>query len=360
MEESMKKLALVLAIILVISTLSALFVACTEEEKPANDNTTTTTKTTTTTTTTTTKTDDNKDPDQGGEDEKDDAPDTTGAICINDIEGVDARVYAFEQPSEFGGPIGLIYYFEDKTDSTHTAMAAAIADGGHAVVSLNGKLFTIEQYANGAPWFRFNVETPGAVIYAGLSYKVIVYVYNAEGTMVYYTTEQTITSSLSSANAGERTGLNIDLPEGLNKLTVDSATVQATGLNAWGDGAATNLFDGNTESTKLGGGTSGNVEVTFSLSAEATVTYYTLYTGNDTATNSSRNPAGWTLYGLVGEEYVVLDTVAASEEYIAGLEATNSTPYSYAVDNATACTEYKIVFVNGGVIQLNEMELFAA
>ena len=39
----MKKLALVLAIILVLSTLCALFVACTEEENPGNDNTTTTT-----------------------------------------------------------------------------------------------------------------------------------------------------------------------------------------------------------------------------------------------------------------------------------------------------------------------------
>ena len=289
-----------------------------------------------------------------------DAPaiDTTGALNINSIEGVEARVYAFENPSEFGGPVGLIYYFEDKAGSTHTAMATAIADGGWAVVSIDGELFKIEQYANGAPWFRFNVETPGATIISGVAYDIIVYVYNAEGTLLYYTTEENKTSTLSTANAPtDRTPLNVELPAGLNNATVQSGSVSAEGLSAWGDGAATNLLDGNTTGTKIGGQTNGSVSVSFSLTEAVTVTYYTLYTGGDTATNSSRNPSAWTLYGEVNGEWVVLSQIAASKTNVTGLGATNSTPYSYAVSNAQACQNYKIVFVTGSAFQLNELVL---
>lgn len=350
----MKKL---LSVLLALTLSSAVLVACGGEAEDTTPDLTTSAPTTTTKapdTTTAPQAPETKEPST-------DAPsvDTTGATCINDIEGVDARVYAFEKPSEFGGPVGLIYYFEDKTTNVHTEMASTIADGGYAVVSIDGELFKIEQYANGAPWFRMNVETPGATLISGVAYEIIVYVYNAEDTMVYYTNAETKISALSTENAPERAPLNVELPEGLNKVTVKADSIAAAeGFGAWGDGAPANLFDGNATATKIGGSTDGSVTVTFSLDAAATVTYYTLYTGGDTATNSGRNPTGWILYGEVDGEWVELSNVAASKTNVTGLEATNSTPYSYAVSNAKECVNYKIVFTTDSAFQLNEMELY--
>ncbi|MBQ7355404.1 MAG: hypothetical protein IJW62_07790 [Clostridia bacterium] len=361
----MKKL---LSVLLALTLSSAVLVACGGETEDTTPNLTTTAPTTTTKapeTTTAPQAPETNEPttDEPTTDEPStDAPavDTTGATCINDIEGVDARVYAFEKPSEFGGPVGLIYYFEDKTTNVHTEMASTIADGGYAVVSIDGELFKIEQYANGAPWFRMNVETPGATLISGVAYEIIVYVYNAEDTMVYYTKAETKTSALSTENAPtDRAPLNVELPEGLTKVTADAASATAEGFTGqWGDGGTANLFDGNTTGTKIGGNTSGTVTVTFSLSEAATVTYYTLYTGGDTATNANRNPVAWTLYGEVDGEWVELANVAASKTNVTGLEATNSTPYSYAVSNAKECVNYKIVFTTDSAFQLNEMELY--
>lgn len=291
-----------------------------------------------------------------------DAPaiDTTGATNINAIAGVTARVYAFENPTEFGGPVGLIYYFEDKTNNTHTAMADTIANDGWAVVSIDGELFKIEQYANGAPWFRFNVETPGATIISGVVYDIIVYVYDAEGTLKYYTNEESRASAISTANAPtDRAPLNIDPPDAFaNTVPVLGSQATAEGFTGqWGDGATANLFDGNTTGTKIGGNTNGTVTVTFTTGEEAAITYYTLYTGGDTATNSVRNPTGWVLYGEVMGEWVELSRIEASKTHVTGLGATNSTPYTYAVTNVQECANYKIVFTTGGAFQLNELVL---
>ena len=363
----MKKIiTLVLVLCMCITALAACKGA---DEEPKG--TTTTTKSTTTTTTTTTKNEGNTDPETPGNPEDPEnpenpenpdkpeepvLPDTTGAVCVNDIEGVEARVYAFEKPSEFGGPVGLIYYLDDKANNTQADMAAVMA-AGHAEVYLNGKKFVIEQTANGGTWFRLNVETPGAVIISGVSYEASIYVYDAEGVMKYYTKPETIVSGMSGASLPERSPLNITLPENLTKVSV-SSTVSCTGLNAWGDGAATNLFDGNTASTKIGGGTNGSVTVEFTAEA-STIRYYSLYTGGDTAQYPERNPVAWTLYGKVNGEYVELAEIASTEEVYTGMGATNNTPYSYAVESPVECTEYKIVFITGSAFQLNELELYA-
>lgn len=356
----MKKL---LSVLVAVCLCGAALVACGDTADTTTTASTTTkapTTTTAATTTTTEKAPDTNEPETNEPPKFEISTDTTGATCINDIEGATAKVYAFEQPSEFGGPVGLIYNFEDKTTAVHTAVMDAIAnDGAFAVVSIDGELFKIEQYANSGNFFRFNVESAGATLISGISYEIIVYVYNADSVMTHYTKAETIVSALSTANAPERAPLNVTLPEGLNKVTVKADSIAAAeGFSAWGDGPAKNLFDGDTAGTKIGGGTNGSVTVTFSLDAAATVTYYTLYTGGDTASNSGRNPLGWTLYGEVNGEWVELSTVAATKTNVTGLEATNSTPYSYAVSAAKECVNYKIVFVTGGAFQLNEMELF--
>lgn len=355
----MKKL---LSVLLALTLSSAVLVACSGEVEDTTSNVSTTAPTTTTQAPETTAPNEPSTDEPATDEPTTDTPviDTTGATCINDIEGVDARVYAFEKPSEFGGPVGLIYYFEDKTTNVHTEMASTIADGGYAVVSIDGELFKVEQYANGAPWFRMNIETPGATLISGLSYEIAVYVYNAEDTLLYYTDTVSKIAELSTANAPQRDPLNIELPEDLTKVTADASTAVAEGFSAqWGDGATANLLDGDTSSTKIGGNTNGTVTVTFSLSEAATVTYYTLYTGGDTATNSARNPSAWTLYGEVDGEWVELATVSATKTHIPGLGATNSTPYSYAVTNAQECVNYKIVFTTGSAFQLNELVLYA-
>ncbi|MBQ8287940.1 MAG: hypothetical protein IJX76_04115 [Clostridia bacterium] len=363
----MKKL---LSVLLALTLSSAVLVACTgeaAESTPADTTTaapTTTTQapaaTTTAPVTTETPTPGTDEPVPGTDETPAPDVDTTGATNINAIEGVDARVYAFEYPSEFGGStVALIYYFEDKTTNLHTDMATTITNGGYAVVYIDGEAYKIENYANGAPWFRMDVETPGATLISGLSYEITVYVYNAEETLVYYTDTVSKVSELSTANAPEREALNVELPENLTKVTADATTATVEGFSSqWGDGATSNLFDGNTTTTKIGGNTSGTVTVTFSLTEAATVTHYTLYTGGDTATNGARNPSAWTLYGEVDGEWVELSTVTATKTHVTGLAATNSTPYSYAVTNAKACQNYKIVFTTGSAFQLNEMELF--
>ncbi len=349
----------IISMLLVLCTCAAILASCGEGE--TEDTTTTTKATTTTTTTTTTTKEEDGEPVTPPDTTPATKPDVTNAVHINAIEGVDARFYAFEKPSEFGGPVGLIYYFEDKTTELHNDAAQIIADGGYAEIWLNGKQFKIEQYANGAPWFRFNVESVGAVIYSGVSYEAEIFICDAEGACKYYTSPQSQVSGMSSANLPERAGLNIELPAGVVAQAVESASVIGSGANFWGDGKPENLFDGDTAATKLGGNPQGTVTVEFALvNGPAEIKYYSLYTGGDTAKYPERNPTSWVLYGKVGEEYVVLSTVTSTETNVPGLGAADSTPFSYEVTNVQSCSQFKIEFVGGGAIQLNEMVLYTA
>ena len=96
--------------------------------------------------------------------------------------------------------------------------------------------------------------------------------------------------------------------------------------------------------------------LTFSLTEATTVAYYTLYTGNDTA-SWGRNPLAWSLYGEdANGNWVEISKV---DEGLTGLKKVNSTPYSYATTAEQSFTNYKLVFVTDGTIQLNEIQLFA-
>ena len=146
---------------------------------------------------------------------------------------------------------------------------------------------------------------------------------------------------------------NVTLPEGLADAAVKADSITAEGIEVWGDSSAAKLFDGDAVGSKIGGGTNkADVTVLFSTVKETTATYYTIVTGGDSAEWTGRNPLGWTLYGKVGEEWVVLSEITGT-----GLEDVNSTPYSYQIEEPKACTEYKIVFKTGDSMQLNEMKL---
>ncbi len=160
-----------------------------------------------------------------------------------------------------------------------------------------------------------------------------------------------------------RESSGIELPSGISQIASSDITVgNVNGFSStWGDGAATHLFDGNTTGTKIGGDTTtgATISVEFSLKSATTLTYYTLYTGGDTASNPGRNPSAVTLYGKVGENWVVLSAIATSDTTPPIVGATNSTPYSYQIDNPQACSDYKVEFVTqSNKFQMNELVLY--
>ncbi len=285
--------------------------------------------------------------------------DTTNATLINTLESINAcKIYGIEKPSEFGGAVGIVFQLAEKNNLQTTLQTAIAEEGAFIVVKINDDAYGIRNYANSGYFFRCDVESEGATLVSGVSYDITLYFFNAEKTMTHYTETATLVSAMTTANAPARTSQAVELPAGVTDVAVDSSSVAAEGLNAWGDGAPANLFDGDTTATKIGGGTEDSVTVTFSTTEAATVSYYTLYTGGDTSSNPGRNPSSWTLYGEVNGEWVVLsEVVADNATTVTGLEATDSTPYSYKVTAKNECTNYKIVFATSGAFQLNEMVL---
>lgn len=291
-------------------------------------------------------------------------PEVPAAVNLDELAGNESYLWGtpFETPGEFNGNFALIYRVRTEGENVFTVINDKIANEGvTAAVTINGEKYVVGGFANSGDIFRLEIQSAGAVVYAGVTYTVKIEFFAADGTLLYYTNDKTAVSTMSSSNATSREGQNVTLPEGLTKLTVDTNTLGKENINVWNESteSVAQLFDGDTANTKIGGGTTGNVTVTFSLTEAATVSYYTFYTGNDTAKNPGRNPVGWTLYGKVGEEWVALSTIESTTTHETGLGATNGTPYSYAVTNKQACTEYKVVFENGGVFQMNELELFA-
>ena len=272
----------------------------------------------------------------------------------------------FEASGDFAasGNIGYIFYIETDgaTPALFTTLNENLANGSnYAVVEVDGVPYRCGSYANSDYGWgglcRFEFQSAGAVIYSGLSYTVRVRIYSSDDTLLYYSNEYAVTATQTSSNAPAREKLTVTLPEGLTKVTVDTATVKKEGITPWGDDQNEfKLFDGT--DLKLGGNATGTVTVEFALTEAATLSYYTLTTGGDTASYTDRNPKSWTLYGKVGNEWVVLSNVESNTTHETGLEATNATPYSYAVTNQQECTEYKIVFSTNGAFQMNELELY--
>ena len=242
----------------------------------------------------------------------------------------------------------VIYIWKDD-------VAPGIDNGYKVELVVNGKTYTVKNFNNwhtegDGSGLRMDMETAGVSFMKGDDLTVVVRIYDENGNFLYYTNPHNLTTEFSTSEYAD-----VKLPE--NTYVKQPVTSYVDDLNNWGDGATEKLFDGNTTDTKIGGNTvDGKVTVEFSLAGATKITYYTLYTGKDTASNTGRNPSGWILYGKVGEEWVVLDDVSTKT----GLKAVNSTAFSYKIDNPQAIKDYKIVFATGGNFQMNELELYAS
>lgn len=180
-------------------------------------------------------------------------------------------------------------------------------------------------------------------------------IYDTDGNLVYY-----------SDALGHTVNVNKNIgyaPAGLEKATVDLSTIGIYGnLNDPTDPLA-QLFDGDI-TKKYCAWVSSNKgkmhEITFALTEAATLTHYTITTGNDTEKYAYRNPVSWELYGLVNDQWVLLD-----EEADSPLKVVNTVPHTFTIDHPQNCREYKIVFHaerESGTLQLQlaELELFKA
>ena len=121
---------------------------------------------------------------------------------------------------------------------------------------------------------------------------------------------------------------------------------------------AVNLFDGrasNFSMTKYEGNVSGSTTVAFQTVEPGTAAYYAVYTGNDSASYTGRNPDSWTLYGSVnGVDYYEIDKVTNT-----GLENKNGYAYVYEIDTPKEYQYYKFELNKNGYLQLNELILLA-
>ena len=151
---------------------------------------------------------------------------------------------------------------------------------------------------------------------------------------------------------------NVKLPmEGIKELTVDQSSI-VFDKECWAADPPAGAFDGETNDTKLGSPyVDGNAMLEFSLTEAATVTYYTFYTGNDTAPEYPRNPISWILYGKVGDEWVELSNVGLVNE--TGMKDVSATPFSYAIETSVECKDFKFEFITETVFQLNEIVMYA-
>ncbi|MBR6768420.1 MAG: discoidin domain-containing protein [Clostridia bacterium] len=240
-------------------------------------------------------------------------------------------------------------------------LCPAITDGTYTVaLMINGVKTPITTFSlYGDNWVRMDLETAGVTgIVRGTKFNLQAIIYDADGYAVYETQVFEVTSNVFSSDVATQ---NVTLPTtGIKEVTVDTSTLSVKNgagedQGFWGDGPVANLFDGNTAQTKMGCGTDGTVALTFSLTDPATLSYYTLWTGNDTG-NQDRNPKTWVLYGKVGEEWVVLSAVGFDAP--SGMQGKPSTPNNYAITNPVECKEYKIVFETNGSFQLNELYLY--
>ena len=136
-----------------------------------------------------------------------------------------------------------------------------------------------------------------------------------------------------------------------------------TGPSGWDKHPVSDIFDGCFETTDDGSnkyGHNGGVpfEVTWKMVKSVSLSAYTIYTANDTATYPDRNPESWSIYGSEdGKEWVLLDKV---EE--AGLPAENYTAKTFKMDNTTEYRYYKweVHATKGGSFQISELLLYTS
>ncbi len=254
----------------------------------------------------------------------------------------------FEELVNYTGP-----NYSDATINNNYTWKITIGDGTKTTT------YTIERFSfycfdADDGFIRCDLGPDFALTLGNITYAITITITDESGTAFY--AELSLKKALLS-------GLNVELPvSGLAAVEVNKESLSYEGITPWNaeTEGVKQLFDGNTVQSKLGGTTNGTVTVNFSLTAAATLSYYTLYTGNDTSGSPERNPDGFVLYGKVGEDWVELSKIESGETHGPGLEAKDATPYSYEITNKQSCSEYKIVFTTNSTFQMNELVLYAA
>lgn len=284
------------------------------------------------------------------------APDPNEGSVLNNSQAI---LSSFRLISELQNRVGVVYYLP--TGSTVGNAIRAGLDRGEmfATVTLDKTVYQIIDHVWNGDYLYLDLQSAGAPVFANVIYQVSLGIHKASGTRLYYTNAQSLSSPYETPNLPERIGMNITLPQGLTQVSVNTNSVKTENIEHFGDGDPKQLFDGDTKNSKIGGTLAeGTFTLTFSLRSQAALTYYTVYTGNDTQSHPERNPLGWQLFGKVGEEYVLLSDIRETGVAYSGLEGVNATPYSYKIETPIACKEYMIIFDTNSMFQLNEMILY--
>jgi len=173
----------------------------------------------------------------------------------------------------------------------------------------------------------------------------------------FFVTFPTALNSFSGAQISENP-LNDSVLSGMNEVSSLVYDKSATGtMGAKADEAPQTLFDGST-STKWCVTTSATSHVMWKTKDSVAISAYSLYTGNDTATHTGRNPQCWTLYGSAdGESWSVIDAV-----FNGNMKTANFTANTYKVDSPEAYQYYVLVVHNtvdnGTKMQISEIKLY--
>ena len=287
------------------------------------------------------------------------APDTTSGTLLNEMTGVQASLVDFRLITNLQNHVGVAYYLSSGSSLVSQIKTGLASGDMFAAITLDKTIYQISDYTVSGDYILFDLQSAGAPVYANIQYQISLGIYKSSGERLYYTITETRASSYQTPNLPARVGANITLPQGLTEVKANANSAKTENIEHWGDGAPAQFFDGNPDTTKIGGYVAnGEFTLTFKLNSAATLTYYTFYTGNDTATHPDRNPSGWILYGKVGNEYVVLSDVRENSVTVSGLQTVDATPYSYRIENPQNCSEYMIVFYTDSMFQLNEMVLY--
>lgn len=151
-----------------------------------------------------------------------------------------------------------------------------------------------------------------------------------------------------------------EIIDSLNRY-INQGTITASAQQAQASEGPENLFDGDVNTKYCTSGTTQSYPFTiqWEMQRPATITSYTLTTGNDTSGNPNRNPKAWTLSGSMdGKNWEVLDAVQDGN-----MQAVDYTSYPYDTDVRQAYQYFKLeITANEGdqtkrQIQLSELSL---
>ncbi|MBR5427418.1 MAG: discoidin domain-containing protein [Clostridia bacterium] len=152
---------------------------------------------------------------------------------------------------------------------------------------------------------------------------------------------------------------------GLSPLTASAANytiLDASGTNWDGGEGAKKLIDGTVDTKWCTGLIDGVLYIVFDVGSSRVAKTYTMYTGNDTANYSTRNPRDWKLYGTNSPDHSTgsgdwheIDSV--TNDTVLG--AANKTGYNFSLDTVAAYRYYKlyITATKGGIFQLSEFTM---